>query len=87
MDGFVISVASVVAGAVTNPLGDGFYQSYRGARTTRWSIYMRRRVREGRVRRAAARGRGKLRRGRVGRDSCSRRCSSRTGASVSSTLL
>jgi hypothetical protein len=30
-DGFVINVASVVAGAVTNPLGDGFYQSYRGA--------------------------------------------------------
>ncbi|CAN6214540.1 unnamed protein product [Urochloa humidicola] len=31
MDGVVISVASMVAGAVTNPFGDGFYQGDRGA--------------------------------------------------------
>jgi hypothetical protein len=31
MDGAVISVASMVAGAVTNPFGDGFYQGDRGA--------------------------------------------------------
>jgi hypothetical protein len=31
MDGALISVASMVAGAVTNPFGDGFYQGDRGA--------------------------------------------------------
>ncbi|CAL5046836.1 unnamed protein product [Urochloa decumbens] len=31
MDGVVINVASMVAGAVTNPFGDGFYQGDRGA--------------------------------------------------------
>ncbi|TKW20465.1 hypothetical protein SEVIR_4G090000v4 [Setaria viridis] len=31
MDGVVINVATVVAGAVTNPFGDGFYQGDRGA--------------------------------------------------------
>ena len=31
MDGAVISVAAMVAGAVTNPFGDGFYQGDRGA--------------------------------------------------------
>ncbi|EEE65344.1 hypothetical protein OsJ_20619 [Oryza sativa Japonica Group] len=31
MDGMVINVASMVAGAVTNPFGDGFYQGERGA--------------------------------------------------------
>ncbi|KAL6605936.1 hypothetical protein ACP70R_041589 [Stipagrostis hirtigluma subsp. patula] len=31
MDGAVISVAAVLAGAVTNPFGDGFYQGDRGA--------------------------------------------------------
>ncbi|EER88094.1 protein EXORDIUM [Sorghum bicolor] len=31
MDGAVITVASMVAGAVTNPFGDGFYQGDRGA--------------------------------------------------------
>jgi hypothetical protein len=31
MDGAVISVAGMVAGAVTNPFGDGFYQGDRGA--------------------------------------------------------
>ncbi|RLN12195.1 protein EXORDIUM-like 1 [Panicum miliaceum] len=31
MDGAVISVASMVAGAVTNPFGDGFYQGDRAA--------------------------------------------------------
>ena len=31
MDGMVINVASMVAGAVTNPFGDGFYQGDRGA--------------------------------------------------------
>ncbi|CAN6202052.1 unnamed protein product [Urochloa humidicola] len=31
MDGVVINVASMVAGAVTNPFGDGFYQGERGA--------------------------------------------------------
>nr|CAB3467512.1 unnamed protein product [Digitaria exilis] len=31
MDGAVISLASMVAGAVTNPFGDGFYQGDRGA--------------------------------------------------------
>ncbi|KAG8092716.1 hypothetical protein GUJ93_ZPchr0012g19771 [Zizania palustris] len=31
MDGMVINVASMVAGAVTNPFGNGFYQGDRGA--------------------------------------------------------
>jgi hypothetical protein len=31
MDGLVINVASMVAGAVTNPFGDGFYQGDRAA--------------------------------------------------------
>ncbi|CAL5037581.1 unnamed protein product [Urochloa decumbens] len=31
VDGMVISVAGMVAGAVTNPFGDGFYQGDRGA--------------------------------------------------------
>jgi len=31
MDGAVISVAGMVAGAVTNPFGDGFYQGDRAA--------------------------------------------------------
>lgn len=31
MDGLVINLASMVAGAVTNPFGDGFYQGEKGA--------------------------------------------------------
>jgi hypothetical protein len=31
MDGMVMNVASMVAGAVTNPFGDGFYQGPKGA--------------------------------------------------------